>query len=140
MQARHLIALCLLAALAAAGPAAAQQLQPGEWEFTSTMSSPAMPNPHTMTFRNCIKKEDADDPTRWMGRKEQRTNCKVTPGKKTQDSYSWEMTCPDSKMSGTVRYRGGTALESDMHMTGEQRGRKFEVRTKMSGRRIGPCK
>jgi hypothetical protein len=130
--------LVLLAALVAL-PAAAQQMQPGEWEFTSTMSSPAMPQAHTMTFRNCIKPEDAGDPTRWMGKQNQKSDCKVTPGAKTKDSYSWEMTCPDSKMKGTVRFRGGTALESDMHMTGEQRGRKFEVYTRMSGKRLGPC-
>lgn len=136
MPARLVIALFLLGA----GTAAAQPMQPGEWEFTSTMTSPAMPNPHTMTFRNCVKKEDADDPTRWMGKQNQKSECKVTPGRKTKDSYTWEMTCPDSKMSGTVRFRGGTALESDMHMTGEQRGRKFEVNTRMTGKRLGPCK
>jgi hypothetical protein len=136
MPARLVIALLLLGA----ETAAAQPMQPGEWEFTSTTTSPAMPSPHTMTFRNCVKKEDADDPTRWMGKQNQKSECKVTPGRKTKDSYTWEMTCPDSKLSGTVRFRGGTALESDMHMTGEQRGRKFEVRTKMTGKRLGPCK
>ena len=79
--------LAFLAALAAF-PAAAQQMQPGEWEFTSTMTSPAMPNPHTMTFRNCVRKEDADDPTRWMGKQNQKSDCKVTPGRTAKDSYS----------------------------------------------------
>jgi hypothetical protein len=31
-------------------------------------------------------------------------------------------------------------MESEMQMSGDMKGRKFEMRTKMSGRRLGPCK
>ena len=39
-----------------------------------------------------------------------------------------------------MRITGGTTLESDMRMTGDLRGRKLEMRTRMSGKRLGPCK
>ena len=134
---------CLIVLLAfAAAPAAAQDMQAGEWEFTSTMSSPAFAQPQTATFRNCVKKEDAGDPSRWTTQKEQPNDCKVTPGRKTADSYSWTISCPSSKMQGTglVKFSGGTSLESDMAMSGEMQGRKFEMRTKMTGKRVGACK
>ena len=132
----------LVLGIAWSGMAAAQQMQPGEWEFTSTVTSPAFPGPQTATFANCVKQEDAADPSRWMGKKDYKSDCTVTPGKKTADSYSWQISCPSSKTqgSGTVRFTGGTRMESDMLMTGEQRGRQFEMRTKMTGKRLGPCK
>ena len=137
----HLPQAIVLLALACP-PAAAQQMQPGEWQFTSTVTSPAFPGPQTAAFTNCVKKEDASDPSRWMGRKDYKSDCKVTPGKKTADSYSWQISCPGSKTqgAGTVRFAGGTRMESDTRMTTEQRGRKLEMRTQMSGKRVGPCK
>ena len=132
----------LVLGIAWSGMAAAQQMQPGEWEFTSTVTSPAFPGPQTATFANCVKQEDAADPSRWMGKKDYKSDCTVTPGKKTADSYSWQISCPGSKTqgSGTVRFSGGTRMESDTRMTTEQRGRQLEMRTQMSGKRLGPCK
>ena len=75
---RYLIPLLAFASL----PALAQQMQPGEWQFTSTTTSPAFPGPQTATFKNCVKKEDTSD----------------------------------------------------------MQGRKLEMRTRMSGKRLGPCK
>jgi len=77
----HLRRAIVLLALASP-PAAAQQMQPGEWQFSSTTTSPAFPGPQTATFRNCVKKEDTSD----------------------------------------------------------MQGRKLEMRTRMSGKRLGPCK
>lgn len=134
-------ALLFAAALGACAPAIAQGLEPGEWEFSSTMTSAMLPKPQSMTFRNCIKKEDADNPERWMGQKQRETDCKFTPLKKSGDGYSWEMTCPKSNMkgSGTVRIGRGT-MQSEMRMSGDAKGEKFEMLTKMSGKRLGACK
>jgi hypothetical protein len=41
--------------------------------------------------------------------------------------------------SGTARM-GRDTMESEMQMSGDAQGRKFEMRTRMSGRRLGPCK
>src|SRR5919108_6462572 len=88
----------------------AQGLEPGEWEFSSTMPSPQLPKPQSMTFKHCIKKEDANNPERWMGQRNQQTDCKFTPLKKSSEGYSWEMNCPESRMkgNGTVRIGTGT--------------------------------
>jgi hypothetical protein len=125
-------------ALSAAG-ALAQQMEPGEWEFTSTMSSAMLPKPQSMTMKRCITGEDVKDPARWQGKPE--TDCKMTPKGKSGDSYSWEMSCPKSGMrgNGTVRYGKGT-VESETRMVSSQQGKSFEMLTRMKGRRVGPCK
>ena len=125
-------------ALAALG-AQAQRMEPGEWEFTNTMSSPKLPKPQTMTIKRCITKEDVTDPARWQGKPE--SDCKVTPTGKTGESYSWEMSCPKSGMrgAGTTRYGKGT-VEGETQMSSSSKGQPFEMATKMNGRRLGPCK
>lgn len=132
-----------LLALALAVPAAgfAQGLEPGEWEFSSTMTSAMLPKPQAMTFRHCIRKEDAGNPERWMGQKQRETDCKFTPLKKSGDGYSWTMDCPKSKMkgSGTVKIGQGT-MQSEMRMSGDAGGKPFDMHTKMSGKRLGACR
>ncbi|MGH8740551.1 MAG: DUF3617 domain-containing protein [Burkholderiales bacterium] len=124
-----------------AGAASGQGLEPGEWEFTSTTSSPALPKPHSATVKQCVKQEDAANPERWLGQQKQKTDCKFTHGKKGADTVTWEMSCPKSNMRGYGSARTGRGtMESEMHMSGEMQGRKFEMQTKMSGRRLGPCK
>ena len=34
----------------------------------------------------------------------------------------------------------GERFEGEQQMTGEAQGQKFELRTQVTGRRIGPCK
>ena len=122
-------------------PSFAMQLDPGEWEFTSTSTSRLFPGPQTASFRRCIKKEEAANPDQWMGKPDPQGDCKLTPVKKTADTYSWEMECPKANMRGTgsARMSRGT-MEGETHMTGEVQGQKFELRTKVTGRRLGPCK
>ncbi len=129
-----------IALLAASLPAAAQQMEPGEWQFDVLATAPMFSKPQAILYTTCIRKEDVADPTRWVGNKRE-SDCKVTPVKQTADSFSWRISCPKSNTtgSGSVRYGRGT-LEGDMQMAGEKEGRKFEMRTKMTGKRLGPCK
>ena len=97
------------------------------------------PQPQTKTEKHCVKKEEVDDPNRWMG--QMAPDCKVTPGKQTDDSYSWQVSCPKTGMrgSGTMRWTRVT-LDIDMEMAGETQGQKFEMRSQISGKRLGACK
>ena len=133
---RILMGSCIALACMAAH---AQQMEPGEWEFTNTMTSAKLPKPQTMTIKRCVTKEDVNDPAHMQGKPE--ADCKVTPKGKTGDSYSWEMSCPKSGMSGsgTTRYSKRT-IEGETKMTASSKGQPFEMTTKMKGRRLGPCK
>jgi hypothetical protein len=130
--------LACLMMIAMCTPALGQEMEPGEWQFTTTMTSPGMPKPHVMTNSRCVKDTD---PSRLAGKVESKSDCKISPSKKSGGNYSWEMTCPKSGMqgSGTARVTRDT-LESEMRMTGEQGGQKIEMITKSSGKRLGPCK
>ena len=119
----------------------AQQLEPGEWEFNSTSTSQLFAGPQSASFKRCIRKEEAANPDQWMGKPDPSGDCKLTPVKKTADTYTWEMECPKAKMrgSGSARMTRGT-MEGETNMTGEVQGRKFDLKTKVTGKRLGPCK
>lgn len=70
-------------------PATAHAMDPGEWQITTTMSSPMFPKPQTMAQTQCIRKGDSDDPNRLMG--EQPSGCKVTVKQKSANGYAWDM-------------------------------------------------
>ena len=120
-------------------PAAAQTMEPGNWLFTSTITSSLLPQPQTTTSTQCVSKEDASDPTRFTG-SGQTANCKVTPGSRSSDSYNWTVSCPDQGMrgAGTARFGRGS-IDSEMQMTIETGGQKMEMQTRTAGRLQGPC-
>ena len=132
--------IALLAALALAPvAAAAQSMEPGQWEFTSTMTSSMLPKPQVVTRTECVSKEDAEDPTHFSGR-DQAQGCKVTPVARSADSYSWTVACPQQGMSGAGRilFRPGS-VEGEIRMTLDAQGQKMEMLSRTSGRRLGPC-
>ena len=117
----------------------AQQMEPGEWEFTNTMSSPALPQPQTMTIKQCVTSKMAGDPAGWQPRPE--SDCKVTPKGKSGDSVSWDISCPKAGMNGTGNARlAGATIEGETKMTMSGQGQSVEMTTKTKGRRVGPCK
>ena len=121
--------------------ALAAEIEPGEWEFTSVSTSGLFPKPETATFKRCIRKEDAANPDRWMAQPDPTGACKLTPIAKTADTYAWTMECPKANMRGTGNARMSRAtMEGETVMTGEVQGKKFELRTKVTGKRLGPCK
>ena len=126
--------------LIACGPAMAQ-IEAGEWEFTSVSTSRLFPGPQNASFRRCIPKEEAANPDRWMSNPGPQCDCKITPGAKTANTDSWQMECPAAKMrgNGTARMTAST-MDGETVMNGEVQGQKFELRTKVTGKRLGPCK
>ena len=120
--------------------AAAQSMEPGEWQFTSSMSSSMMPKPQTAVVTECISKEAGDDPTRFTGG-EQSKDCKVTPGARSATSYSWSVSCPEQGLTGEGKLQFGSgAVESEVKMVMDMQGQKMEMLSRTSGRLLGPCK
>ena len=132
--------LVILFGLTLSAPAAAQ-MESGEWEFVSTSTSRLFPGPQTHTFKRCITKEHAANPDRWMSDPGKDSDCNLTPGQRIADNYTWQMECPKTNMRGTGSARlGRSTMEGETVMNGEVQGQKFELRTKVTGRRLGPCK
>ncbi len=132
----------LLAAALAFPPAClAQGLEPGQWEFTSTMTLQGMPKPQTQTMQRCVTKEEAKDPQKWMGKRAEQAECKVQMKDQSATGARWEIHCPKQNMTGTGSARiGKGAMESEQVMRGTVQGRAFEMHMKMSGRRLGACR
>lgn len=133
-------ALILLTAIAFCAPAMAQNMQPGEWRLTSTIHFSDTPKPEITTENECLTKEDIEDVNRWL---RDFPDCNVKPGKKTADSYSWQFSCPKSRArgSGSMRWTSTTVeLDMDLATSADSPAGKMEMRAKMSGKRLGPCK
>jgi hypothetical protein len=137
---KRLLVVALTGALAGTAVAQQQGMEPGEWELTTTISSPMMPQAQSATVKHCIKAEDLAEPSRWMGGTPPGSDCKLTPLERDGKSASWEMACPSSgfKGRGRARFTAGM-MDSEMNISGMQDGKKFEMQTKTRGRRLGPC-
>ena len=136
---RHSIVFFLLFA---SGPVLAQGLEPGEWEFNASTSSPLVTGVQTSVFKRCIRKEDAENPERWMARQSEAGPCQLKPLERSAESMKWEVSCPktNSRGNGVARLTGPGTVESDLQMTTEIQGYRIQTHTRTTGRRLGPCK
>lgn len=132
----------LFAVLAAASlPAAAQNMQPGQWQFTTTMTSPLMQQPQIGNISKCVSKADADDPVSFMGG-DNAAGCHITRGASAPGSYSWTIACEKQGVSGTGKATFDlTRIESEIRMTvaPKEGGQKIEMTNRTQGRYLGPC-
>lgn len=128
--------------LAASAPAFATAMQPGEWEFNSTTTSPLFATAQNSVFKYCVTQQDADNPEAWMARQSEKGECKLTPGERTSDSMRWKMSCPRTNLhgAGAARLTGPGSLEGEMKLSGSFQGHAVQMSTRMSGKRLGPCK
>ena len=132
----------LFAVLAAASlPAAAQNMQPGQWQFTTTMTSPTMSQPQVGTISKCVSKAEADDPPGFMGG-DNAAGCVLTRGASAPGSHSWTIACEKQGVTGTGKATYDlTRLDSEIRMTVTMKegGQKIEMTNRTQGRYIGPC-
>lgn len=133
----------LFAVLAAASlPAMAQGMQPGQWQFTTTMTSPIMQQPQVGNVSKCVSKADADDPAGFLGG-DNAAECVITRGASAPGSYSWTIACDKQGVSGTGKATFDlTKIESEIRMTVTMKegGQKIDMLNRTVGRYLGPCK
>jgi len=129
--------LLALASAAVCLPAAAQGMEPGEWEIRTVISSSMMQVPQVATGVQCITPADARDPTRFAVR--ETSGCVVKPGARSASSYSWTVSC-DQGMNGAGKAKfAGASFESEMRSSVNFQGVKMEILTATTGKRLGPC-
>jgi hypothetical protein len=135
--------IALFAVLAAASlQASAQNMQPGQWQFTTTMTSPMMQQPQIGNVSKCVSKAEADDPASYMGG-DNAAGCDITRGESAPGSYSWTIACRKQGVSGTGKaWYGPDKIESEIRMTValQEGGQKIEMTNRTLGRYLGPCK
>ena len=70
---------------------AAQGLEPGEWEFNAATTTPLVTGTQYSVFKRCIRKEDAENPERWMARQSEAGPCQLKPLERTAESMKWRL-------------------------------------------------
>src|SRR5512138_3658225 len=135
---RYVLALLLLASRTLA----AQGLEPGEWEFNAATTTPLVTGTQYSVFKRCIRKEDAENPERWMARQSEAGPCQLKPLERKADSMKWEVSCPKSNShgNGIARLTGPGTVVSDLQMITEVQGYRIQTNTRTTGKRLGPCR
>ncbi|HMK55571.1 MAG TPA: DUF3617 domain-containing protein [Dissulfurispiraceae bacterium] len=114
---------------------AAPNMQDGLWEITTTVEMKGMPSGmmKPMTHTSCLTHKDS------VPEKPAKSDCKMSDMNSSGNTVTWTMTCPDSVSKGNITYSGST-FEGTTDTTVNHGGQKMQVRNKMKGKRIGPCK
>ena len=108
--------------------AAAQSLDPGEWEFVSDIAMPQQSG-----YRACLSSEQAKDPLFWGRGAHLPSDCRVVSQKLGPGMTSWQIECPASGMKGAGKAQTGSAsMTSELQLSGG-------IRTQTRGQRRGPC-
>ncbi|MGD0281625.1 MAG: DUF3617 family protein [Dissulfurispiraceae bacterium] len=127
-----IFACCVLwAAMAFAAP----DIQDGLWEITATVEMPGMQEGmmQPVTHTACMTQNNAVPDLPAM------PDCKVTDMEDQGNSVSWTVTCANVVSKGNVTYSGST-FNGATEMTMNTGGEIMQVKSKIAGRRIGPCK
>jgi hypothetical protein len=119
---------------------AVSQVQPGNWELTVTSQMQGMDKPiGPLSKTQCFTEADTRDPGRVLGTG---GSCQFSNRRESGDTYTFDVKCGGAlPMSGTGRLRqSSSAFEGDLDLTVDSGGgSNLGMRTKVSGRRLGPC-
>lgn len=135
----------LVAGLAAAVPALAAELQPGEYEVKSTTQMKGMPMAmpaQSMTMKHCITAEDlAHGPEKVF--RDSQGQCRLSNFSMGGGKVSYNLSCATDggQMTGSASgsYTATSyQLTSDMKIAAQ--GMEITSVTNMSARRIGACR
>lgn len=134
------LAVVLLAAAAAeSSPPPALQVEPGLWEFESTMTDPFGGELATGSHRTCVK-DRRITPEMVMARMK---HCRVSSAVVHAASANWKMKCqtPAGPMSGTGSlHTNGVAVKGSLDMTMAAGSFEVPVSGSFRGRRLGACR
>lgn len=136
-----MLALWMMAAHAAY----AEDVLPGLWELTLETSVSAIPGfamPPT-TIRQCLTEQDAQDPSGVLGgvANPGATDCTFSEKNYSGHTLHFRMQCAGTlgmQTQGDVTY-SATTIEGDLVTSANLQGEAAELRSRISGRRIGEC-
>ncbi len=127
-----IITCCMLwAAMAFAAP----DIQDGLWEIMATVEMPGMTEGtmQPVTHTACLTRNNAVPDLPAM------PDCKVTDMEDQGNSVTWTVTCKNFVSKGNITYSGST-FTGDTETTMNKGDENMQVKSKIEGRRIGPCK
>ena len=140
---KHSILLAAWLLLPTAAMADSFTMNPGKWEFTTSMTMPMFPKPQITTTTDCITEEEATkDPISDLVND---GNCRILNRKKKGNRLSFEMECRNE--GTTSRGKGhfiskGNSASGSMEMTikmPQMPAGTMTMKTSWQGKRIGAC-
>ena len=127
--------LCIVAALlflfSAQLSFSAPNMEDGLWEITTAVDMPGMPS-KSFTQTSCLTKEKAVPQTSESG-------CTIKDVKTQSNTVTWTVVCKEATSTGKVTY-AGTTMEGFTETTVKTNGNTMTIKSRMKGKRIGPCK
>ena len=135
--------LTSLAAILFVGTANADgiDIEPGQWEMTSTMSMSMMPQPQVTTVMECIE-EDTLNPEDFN--MDEENPCSISEVDTEGNTTRWSINCPvedGAVMEGQWEVTSnGDTLTGKGEMTAEIAGQEMGFNMNWEGKRIGDCK
>ena len=119
-------------------------INPGQWEYETTMTmsagGQAMPA-RTMKNKDCVRQEDVTDPDLFGG--DELKDCEVSELEQSRSRLRYTLSCPGPDgspytMSADLKLQGDT-MEGTM--TGDMKipMGPMNMRMELSGKRIGDC-
>ena len=129
--------LGLLSILLAAMPASAD-IGAGNWEMTVGTVIGGAPGA-TVTQTQCLRAEDARDPSRLFG--SPGGGCEFTNRQDSGTVYRFNISCPGTANltgRGEMRY-SHDAMNGELVLRMQIEGKDTEMRTSIKARRLGPC-
>lgn len=132
----------LLLALPLAAVAESPNIEPGQWEFTSTTSVQGdLPIPdQTETHQECIAQGDIDDEEFSFIKEEE--GCELLEHAVTVDGLDYRMVCRaeggEADIVGRMDFLG-ERVEGNVDILVDSPAGQLNMTTRMEGRRIGDC-
>jgi uncharacterized protein DUF3617 len=135
----------LFAVLLVPALAAAENIEPGSWEFTVDVHAQGLgafqPKPGPIVNRRCISAEQAANPAKVLGDAGARGECQFSNQRDTGAEFTFDVQCTGRipvHGSGKMRYSAQT-LDGDLDLDGDAQGMQFKTRSHVNARRLGPC-
>jgi hypothetical protein len=141
-----LCASALLGAVLAGGRAADAadhpNIQPGNWEITTSMEIAGMPPRPAMTNSHCIKPDHLRDSQSFADsiQESKRGKCKVSDLKLESDKLSYSIACESGATGTSELVFAGTSYEGTNKMTVPGHGNgPMTITQHIKAKRIGDC-
>jgi len=135
----------LLAALFVPALAAAENIEPGNWEFTVDVHAKGLgafqPKPGPIVNTRCISAEQAANPAKVLSDAGARGECQFSNERDSGSEFTFDVACTGRipvHGSGKMRYSAQT-LDGDLNLDGDAQGMQFKTQSHVSAHRVGPC-
>lgn len=136
------IAGAVLAGGRAARAADHPNIQPGNWEITTSMEMPGMPMPPARPITRCIKPDEIKDNQSFADSMQARNKgkCKISDVKFESDKLSYSFTCDSGASGNSEILFGGTTYEGTTKMTIPGHGNgPMTMTNRFKAKRLGDC-